>query len=792
MTDYLLFVTDNDNKNRITRLGFGPQMDLDNDGSITNTVFSQNAEDIRFKRYRISDWMNQHFYGPMKFNTPVFLQGFRLNDPNIIDPYSGNSLHFTLTPGPTEAGLELPGVNPSVINGGYLREDRFEATGGIKLAITDTVSLFKRADNNSLDTGNYIQESASALYSTFGGLVLDGDTNVDAAGISRVVRKLPGPAIFGGDGAGAERYRKLTRDSGRLVTLATNEAVNLGQYGFGRGLYIDNKLDPLFIDKNGVHDIDKMIAIWMRANVDGMSDYWNPLQTLFTDPTAVEITLFPNESSVFVSEGKPVGSPTSDIPGTNDLWWPNHVSGAPGIRLTRPEGTTWQWHNTTTNQIDTGTRTLFLDYPAFPNQVIFAEGNVRIHGVLPAGEATGTGRVIRDYNLTVVSGGTIYIDGQILSPQDCLGRAAKDGGVGAGTVPDELNTKIALLARDNVCLNATSLIPQLATNESSPDDFGNIDLLAQHYALSTLKPGYVESSFSYGEQLTPGNDISVTAAHTGADPGPTAMSMSIFSGGAWVSYKFGDMDTDGNGSLETPVHRYYFAQPGVLPPYMDPSSFVDYLLGGWGKLWSTPNPQVPWSILSYINDGAGPNPGQLKVLRIFPQTIDIPNIGMGAHEYWIKKWKINETNGAGDALGALHAKVNALIYAESGCWFVIPGDYFDASQTGNMATRFRRYNYDICVRGMISECFHASQEAVQDWSDKWAYPLAGGGWATLRYEYDESLRVPRHQPTTTLTGRLRTTDAAANPLVPLTLQSNLPKLPALPVSNELIFMGEGN
>ena len=117
-------------------------------------------------------------------------------------------------------------------------------------------------------------------------------------------------------------------------------------------------------------------------------------------------------------------------------------------------------------------------FPFPPNGVLYAEGNVRVRGVMPKQRnaradmkyfeddynPTGNWGRTRRYDLQVVSGGTIYIEGDLLSPVSA-GLYFPD----LGTTPvrtailrwDQLKgSRVALLARDSVCLNTTALHPR--------------------------------------------------------------------------------------------------------------------------------------------------------------------------------------------------------------------------------------------------------------------------------------------------------------------------------------------
>lgn len=766
LTDHALFVTDAGKSGRPTKLGFEPWSDMDYNGTVGT-----------------GDYLGQFFFGPIKVNGTLQLGGS-----NTDGSPTGSTNYITLTTEPTQAVAEVPGLNSFAIGGGYLRDDRVEAADGITEpdpANLSTSVIERGADGTTTAPAQLIPSGAG--FSTLGGLVRDGSQSVDGSGFSRDSRPLAAPAAF--ENGGADRYRALTRDSGDVRTLTPSGLVNLGRLGRGRGLYVDNVEDRQFVDGAGVCDLDMLIAEWMQQFPAGghsqQSQGWNAIYTTYTPP-GVEIVLYPTEDATReFNSSRPIDNSETPPNSPGTLWWPGHVGGEPGIKITRHDRA---WEYVAGGQVRTSNEwTMYIDYPSYPNQVIFAEGNIRIRGVLPARPAGG-----RDYNLTVVSGGTIYIDGQILSPQDGYGR---NPGTGAGytpgqPVPDEHNTKIALLAKDCVCLNATRLAPQTVAGDiaAAPDDPVNPDPLQQHWELSPETSGAAYSSWMFGEPVAAGHRVGISMLHTAQDPGPAAMSMSIYNytgtGWNWVPFDFDPAGTHSD--------RFLFVQPGIVTP----APYVENALTpDWGQRVAT-NPAVPFDISGYLSDELGGSgmPGYMRSIAISAADPLAANIGAGggATEYWLKKWKVYEDDGAGNPTGAIHAKINALIYAENGCWFVIPGAYYDpsrqytdaAAQTA-FARRMRRYNYDICVRGTITEAFHAEPEAVRDWSDKWAYPVGATGWGTIRYEFDESLRRARDQAITTLSGNQRVAAAVLS-----TEQANLPVLPALPVSPDLVFYGE--
>ena len=122
-------------------------------------------------------------------------------------------------------------------------------------------------------------------------------------------------------------------------------------------------------------------------------------------------------------------------------------------------------------------------------------------------------------------------------------------------------------------------------------------------------------------------------------------------------------------------------------------------------------------------------------------------------------------------------------------------EYFDENVTGADAERFRRYNYDIEFTGTIVENFTAPLSAVRSWIDRTAYPATytGGSltqWGTVRYNFAEALRIARDQGPTSLAAVNTPPRATAVTYRPATAEANLPKLPLLPVSPDLIYYGE--
>lgn len=774
---------------------------------------------------------------------------------------------FSYLPGPIRSEVPLywagqqVDTNPSTVlrlrtspdaNEGYLRDDFIFAGRG----------LFALDDPDAAN-GAALQVDGGA------NAILPLTINPDAASTpsrvhvgSRDVPAMAAPDLEATDPtSGVPRYEALTRDSGRMTRttaadptngLGVGDPVNSGYYGAGAGMYINNANDVQFRGTDGRSDLNQLQSDWLKSATGtgpgGGETGWNALFTTYTPP-GVEIEFFPTEKAVLATSTHPDDFAPIPPPQSGQLWWPNHASGEPGIKITRHDQ---RWRRADDNGgsgtwvvgADSGQNVIVIDYPKYPNQVILAEGNVRVKGILPQRDRTNP--TARTYDVTVVSNATIYIDGQLMTAQDVYGRAygtndpTYDKNDNTKPVLDENTAKVALLAKDNVVLNPTQLVPQLTSGlvTAASDDPENAATSDQHWVLypdaagacySQWRFGWPDIDFDgdgYGDgtagtALGAAVNVAVTPIHAGADPGPSGMGMTTWNEPANT--------TEAHVFDPTALDQYtfMFLPPGApTPGGISVAANISNAIYGGPNSWQTPgrtptydfsNPVVP-----FILRESAPNPevtktiGEMNSASLFHRD---PQVGTGSTPYLLKKWKIEEllpingNDGHFDNSGglyqipraALHAKINALIYAQRGSWFVIPGSYFDPKATttdvnndGSIsalealyAARFRRYNYEITIRGAITEDHAAPIGAVQTWTTRWAYPIYTGSaanptlsWGTIRYQFDERLRTDRDQPLTMLNATTRSSSTQLT-----TPESMLPKLPCLPSSRTLIYTG---
>lgn len=788
LTDHLFWVTDESGTGDEASIGARPGVDFDASGAV-----------------EANEALTSSFDGPIRAANRLMWVGQDLDLSGTASP----SLHIDLHTTP-------------VTGEGYLRDDALLAGRG--LYGLDGPGAADGADV-SVDGGAPVTLPVA----------LDPDDQShesDRVYVGNRVSSLEPPQLGTKDPtSGVSRYHALTRDSGEFAVadvddpehgITAGDTVNTGLYGHGAGMYIDNFSDIQFRGPTGDSDLKTLMDDWMRrlgsSRVGGESA-WNATYTTYSPP-GVEIEFFPSEEAVLqtCSTHSYSTTPPTD-PGV--LWWPNHsASGSePGIKITRHDS---RWRRGDAGHVgaDSGQNVMVISYPRYPHQVIYAEGNVRVKGVLPPAERDAGNNLVRDYNITIVAGGTIYIDGQLLTPQDVAGRNAD--GTSAG-VRDEDNTHVALLARDCVCLNPTQLVPQLTEGlvTAAADDEANPSLMEQHWELYPDSGGVaytrwqsgwpnMDGTGSPGTPVAPGVTVSLVAIQAGDDPGPSGMGMNVYNSVADAVTPF---TFPGTAGIVDP-YTFMFVPPGArvltaagqIPtptPYASNAIAPNWQIPGSTPYYTFAEPVVPFDLTPYVTKDIG----ESNVVSLFHRD---PQVGSGSTPYLLKKWKIEEsetdaTTGYQIPRGAVHARVNAIMYAERGCWFVIPGEYFDpnastADYDGDgtidpldslYAARFRRYNYEITVRGCITQDHTAPLDMVQDWTRKWAYPIYSGSgngltltWGTLRYEFDERVRISRDQSLTTLAGAVRS--AGTLTVSPL---SNLPKLPCLPSSPTLIYSG---
>ena len=384
--------------------------------------------------------------------------------------------------------------------------------------------------------------------------------------------------------------------------------------------------------------------------------------------------------------------------------------------------------------------TITMPYPE--NGVVFAEGNIRISGT-----------VTQDRQLTIVSNENIYIEGNILRQNYNNDTAA-----------------VALLARKNVVVNTTQFV-----------------------SLPALSSSFWESA--YGEGSAP------YAKHVSTNPDSNFLARVGF--GYW--YQPGTIGT----ASDYPNLRLFMrhASSGA-------TASIDLLInnmayqfpgGNYWLLMSDPllqsAPAFESISLPLAIGATGPaldaTPGATNSLQIALHQIDVADSGG-----FIQNQSRGDYLLQAMAIQPLDINIQALLYAQEGSFFVIPGAWFNENPDDtpeNMAARSSRpagtdplfpyygepLDIKITIEGAISENVPASDGAVDLWMRHWtnipekygssgedtAHPFEG-----ISFLYDQRMGFP------SVGGSYIRTEQNAN-------GRPLPIAPKLPCSPDLIYVG---
>lgn len=573
-----------------------------------------------------------------------------------------------------------------------------------------------------------------AGFSTAEGFYRDGS---DAGSIdkgARAVRRIEPPILNLYDQAsGTMRYRALTRNSGDWKKDQSGTWFNTGYFGWGRGIYINNNSD-VQRESETLFGGYTLRGDWMKPNNE-ISPYW---RGPFYVPPGVQITLNP-----------------VDTDGDKE----------PDITLTRTDLTRDNrrqvWVDASGAPMPAWGATVTMKYPQ--NGVIYAEGNIRIKGMLPPNK-----------QLTVVSGATIYIEGSILKYRDRQTPLA----------PDQFGS-IALLATDYVCVNTTQFVSLLT--EAGPTSIGSDSQNGEppfHLIIGPDPVTNFRTAFTFGpaSYLTNADftDIKkrppfISARHAGQyesayinmwiNRGDDGGGMGLYNFGPWApnSWVYGVADPQVGGT------------PGVgLGSVFEHKS--------WPLQVDTTNNLAPVGILT---PAAG-----------YPNYIEV---GLDQTSFVRNNYLLS-----GFAVQPLDVVIEAIIYAQNKSFFIIPGQWFNPNPDDTEENYVKRgvrpigtsphfpyfgqpLDIKITVNGAVTENTPAAAGDTSDWAAKWCgIPAKYGSSDDVTYHPNEGI-------TFTYDELMGCPVILGSPNAYLRMDSYgrpLPAAPKLPVSPTLIFYGQ--
>lgn len=635
---------------------------------------------------------------------------------------------------------------------GYIPIDMVEVAGKIKHEIIDIngatqptpVTLYEIINNGAaVSDPVHPSDSTSPAFSTVNGFYRDGSDSPDNTRQARGIKRLEPPILDADDTpTGVPRYLVLTRESGIWLQRSDGNLVNSGRYGWGSGVYINNG-DDLQRESETLFGGYTPRADWMKPNND-MSAFW---QGPYYVPPGVIITLNPydtdgdNQPDITITRTDIKGRKNDPFYARKVVWYnavgqAMHNLGAT-ITIPYPQGTQ------TFTYDDNGTaHTMTIDR----NGVIYADGNVRIKGMLAKGK-----------QLTVVSGGIIYIEGNVLKYRDENG------------TPDKTSA-ISLLAKQYVCVNTTQFVSLMSS--LGPSSIGSDSGTGQppYHLIITPEPATTfYSSFSFGPPTGSwlmDDETMLFVRHAG-QYGPAYINM-------WL-----------NRNTTTP-------NQGLLPIGLDNPNLPPVWVYGCGDhRYSLDEGTGLSSLFEHkIFDGsAGFDQSYLY------KAIGRPNyfeIGLDQSSFTRNNYQLSAF-----AVQPLDIRIEAVMYAQDRSFFIIPGNWFNMNAADIGVDNYRPRGVDnrwplfgqpldmkITIDGAITENLPASVGDVSEWYSKWSnipatygttdIPTAHPGDG-LTFLYDPMVGWPVVDTTPVRT------DSFDRPL---------PITPCLPVCKSLYYYGE--
>ncbi len=629
---------------------------------------------------------------------------------------------------------------------------------------------------------NQLLPSSDPGFRTWEGFYRDGSDSTDSIGNARGVKRLDPPQIDQYDATNSvSRYLLLTLYSGeRIADPAGKGYINLGEWGWGRGIYINNRADKQD-DSETLFGGFTLRTDWLRPGYfmgNKLSGWVGPAYI----PPGVLIVLHPDDTdgddqpdmtitrSDTVAGGRRFvwrdawGNPRPALGGTITMPYPHPSLGREAFPM-----------NERGNYITNGTPRM-LD----GNGVIYAEGNVRIRGMLPEG-----------MQLTVVSNETIYIEGNLLK--------ARSGNYDTNALHPwrgaDPTCGLALLARENICVNTTQFFSPLnsisSENIGSDADTGGAPY---HVLIGSSPDSRYRCAFDFGPWESnvgnpPQNAWWMYLRHAG-QYGPTYIN-------AWLNPSQG---VPNFGLLNLNLNPLGGIFTADLPPHVLGVGDARFNAPGFGA--------SGWGIDGMFLGCAFPLDAPHNAVLgtnffTYPGMIDELIIGLDQNSYTRNNYQI-----AGVAVQPMDVRIEAICYAQEGSFFVIPGTWFNANPADTQAAflkdggrpagvhpKFPFYGQPLDVRiiidGAVSENIPAPVGDVQEWMAKWglipedygsthestAHP--GEGFTIL---YDDHVGWP-------LTD-LSLTTVSLEPIRKDRFGRTLPIAPRLPVCGGLIYFGD--
>ena len=494
---------------------------------------------------------------------------------------------------------------------------------------------------------------SSYNFTTWAGQVRDGERSNDSNGYPRSINRLDPPAIDSVNAiTGLTRYRDMAI---HCAPRNSTYAPAASAYGYGQVIYVDNFADTQNDSvKPGAGAT--LVDEWLNRNSVSPSSNANRWLGDIYRPPGVEISI--GDMRYYNSK---VGTTATSYYGIDmlrdDKPW-KYPSGSTDSNSSNEMMVLYDELNASGNAPSASNVNPNLN----PNNdvIIVTEGNACIHGIVSAIESSNSSPDINGYprHILIVCYGTAYIDGNILRGNQ--------------------GSSVAILAENYVCVNTTKFTAgRYADNETnasnspltvSTDDIeiGPTAVLPEEFSFGLANTATPLSSYSYytsGNPSNPNLALYISGSYSGAG-GSTIASLGLF-------------------------------QPGLLP--------------GSGTYAGNSNPFAIGSV-NFGNDGTTIYPNQTTVDLTGSYYLDInaakqllTGIGAGTP---LQLWAQCADTAPQQYLELHHIailpmdiRIEALLYAQTKSFFVIPGNAFNDKNPDDTVVNYANTNQPLLSGG---------------------------------------------------------------------------------------------
>jgi len=569
-------------------------------------------------------------------------------------------------------------------------------------------------------------ESRSESFTTAKGVVKDNVARTDGDGYNRGVGYEAPPLFSAIDPqTGENRYVQLTKASGRA-----EGGPNSGQFGYGSGTFVDNASDRQTprteTGRAGNPGTDSLTFDWLNPNHPD-SKYWvGP----YYMPPGAQIEFRPDGFLITRDSRAPVA----------ERFWRTPAGASTNVRtiryrLGRASNRKLYVVNSFTPgiaSIDGNLGVSDFDRGVPFNGVIYAQGNVRVRGIIPT-----------DVQITLVSDATAYIEGSIT--KGITGNqwtATYNPVLGDPEAPLVIGTKmdrpsrslLGIMARDYVALNTTMFFGPAGSENAEAVRDQQAMKIAQDGSIS-LQQEFVQGPSTAVDTYKPNNWKPYAVQYRDAvtnDP----LNVQLL-----LSHAMEDGAAD-RSFIGLSINPNVFDSPTVVSPYLFPNSADNAASPAFEP---TNPPYVPVWGLGIENYQRSPKFESIAfpIVTALTATYTTPIISATGNEGSYKLFdqgtnifqiSPSQLNGvpsndyllARASVAPHDIRVEAMIYAEQGSFYVIPGPWFNENANDRRDTYLARVA-DLKANGQTDAQARAiaDDERLQNFGAKPAIPFYG-------------------------------------------------------------------